>query len=153
MKKVFRKGSREYEFFHTREVRFLEFEDRAQAMGFLRPFVHDSHQMQALRQLLEAEPSLWNMRGMIDYSVLEKIADLLVSGRLRVMERYDYDLAGVHAVISDRPEESAPDEPPQEAPAHEPEPEPPPEEASNVAANQAAALVAAAASGAPVCEA
>ncbi len=154
MKRVFQKGFREYEFFNPREIRFMDFSDRYEAMNFLRGFIHDHFQMTALRKLLERESLSRDLAGMSDYSVLEIIADVLATKRICVMERYDLFNAGVHKVGASIPDSSG--DAIQSAPtedAFEPEPEPQPEQAPPSAAMQAQALVAAAASGAPVCEA
>lgn len=153
MRNVFRKGYREFEFMNSRETRFVEFKDRFQAMEFLREFLHDSGSMNRLRRLLEREVYRVNLSAVTDYGVLEQIADMLASRRIRVVERYDLFEAGFHtyagieaAEAAAEPEPEFIDEP---ETAYEPE-EPPP---MPDPAAQAAALERAAAAGTPFCEA
>lgn len=154
MKNVFRKGYREFEFLNSRESRFMTFRDRFEAMAFLRDFFHDHYQMRQLRRLLERELVGINLSTMTDYGILERLADLLVSKHIRVVERYDLFESGFHAFTGIQEAEPVP--PPEEEFVDEPEAEPgepPPPAPPLDAAAQAEALKRAAQSGAPFCEA
>ena len=154
MRNVFRKGFREFEFLNARETRFVEFKDRFQAMDFLRGFIHDALYMDKLRRLLERETFGLGLSTMTDYGVLERIAELLVTRRIRVVERYDLFDAGFHAVAEEAEAAAAPEAPEEfvDEPEMADEP-PPPADLWPGPGDQAAAFVAAAASGAPFCEA
>lgn len=154
MRGVFRKGFREYEFLNSRETRFMEFRDKFAALEFLRDFIHDHYYMTVLRKLLEREMFGISLSGISDYGVLERIADLLVAEKIRVVERYDLFEAGFHAVT---PVEETVSEPPPEVvyvdEPEEPEEEPVAEPVPPIAEAQAATLVQASQSGAALCEA
>ncbi len=150
---VFRKGFREYEFLNSRETRFMEFRDKFAALEFLRDFIHDHYYMTVLRKLLEREMFGISLSGISDYGVLERIADLLVAEKIRVVERYDLFEAGFHAVTPVEETVSAP--PPAEVLVEEEETEEEPEEEAvpPVAAAQAEVLIQASQSGTALCEA
>jgi hypothetical protein len=154
MRNVFRKGYREFEFMNSRETRFVEFKDRFQAMEFLREFFFDPLYMNKLRQLLDRETYGINLSAVSDYGVLEQIADLLVSRRIRLVERYDLFEAGFHTYAGIEEAETAAEPEPEyiDEPETEDEPEAPVDLWPG-AATQAAVLVQAAVSGSPFCEA
>lgn len=153
MRGVFRKGFREYEFLNSRESRFMEFRDRFTALEFLRGFFYDQYYITVLRKLLEREMFGLNLSGISDYGVLERIADLLASGKIRVVERYGLFEDGFHAVSAVQEEVSEPAPEEEYVEEEEPEEEPLPEPAPPIAAAQAATLIQAAQSGAALCEA
>lgn len=132
----------------------MEFSDRFAALEFLRDFIHDHYYMTVLRKLLEREVFGLNLSTISDYGVLERIADLLASGKIRVVERYDLFEAGFHAVTAIQETVA---EPPSEDvyvdEAEEPEEEPVEEPVPPIAEAQAETLVQAAQSGAALCEA
>ena len=132
----------------------MEFRDKFAALEFLRDFIHDHYYMTVLRKLLEREMFGLNLYAISDYGVLERIAELLASGKIRVVERYDLFEAGFHAVTAVQevvaeppPEDVYVDEP------EEPEEEPVAEPVPPIAEAQAATLVQAAQSGTALCEA
>ena len=169
MRGVFRKGFREYEFLNSRETRFMEFRDKFAALEFLRDFIHDHYYMTVLRKLLEREVFGLNLSAISDYGILERIADLLASGKIRVVERYDLFEAGFHAVtaveevVSEPPpeveyieeEEAEPEEEAEEAEREEEAEEAEREEeaVTAAAAAQAEVLIQASQSGTALCEA
>ena len=153
MRGVFRKGFREYEFLNSRQTRFMKFSDRFSALEFLRGFFYDQYYITVLRKLLEREMFGFNLSGISDYGVLERIADLLASGKIRVVERHDLFEAGFHAVTAVQEEVSEPAPAEEYVEEEEPEEEPRPEPAPPIAEAQAATLIQAAQSGAALCEA
>jgi len=131
----------------------MEFNDRFAALEFLRDFIHDHYYMTVLRKLLEREMFGISLSGISDYGVLERIADLLVAKKIRVVEHYDLFEAGFHAVTA--VEEAVSEPPPQDEyvdEPEEPEEEPVVEPVPPIAEAQAATLVQAAQSGAALCE-
>jgi len=123
LRRIFRKGYREYEFMNSRETRFVEFRDRFAALEFLRDFLHDHYYITVLRKLLERELFGINLSTVSDYGVLERIADLLVSKQIRVVERYDLFESGFHAVTDIMEAVSEPGEEFEEEEEYEEEPE------------------------------
>ena len=152
MRGILRKGFREYDFLNSRESRFVEFNDRHDAVMFLQGFSDDQYYMSVLRNLLEREVVGAALYEHSDLQVIEQLADLLVNRQVRVVERFDLFESGFHAVTATikeipppAPMEQFADEP-DEVPAPAPPPPPP-------AANQAQAFKNAAQSGAALCEA
>jgi len=151
MRRIFRRGFREYEFFNSRETRFVEFHSRHDALEFLAGFTHDAYSMTYLRRLLERELFNVNLAAYHDQAVLSQLADLLVAKEIRVVERYDLFEAGFHTVNTPQEAVSAPA--PLELVDEQEEPEVPELPPAPLPVGQVAALVKAAAAGAPFCEA
>jgi hypothetical protein len=60
------------------------FQDRSFARQWVQQFTEDKVEMLAMRTLLWQEDSVWGLFRMSDETVIDHIADLLVSGRLHV---------------------------------------------------------------------
>ncbi len=150
MRRILRKGAREFELFGWQDARFHEFGDLFSAREFLEQFLEDPLAMAVLRDLLEQERGFGDAR-LDDRRVIEALAPLLVSGRVKVLGRYD--TLQPTTFLAEMPEPvSRPTTPVQDEEAVEEEEEPP-ESFFPVAEAQAAALAEAAQSGAPLCEA
>jgi hypothetical protein len=147
-----------WEFCRKRDCRDREtvsrLQDRSSARLWLQQFETGVHKAIAMRTLLWQESSAWPLSRMSDEEIVDRVADLLVSGRIHV------HVQPVNPVSAGG---SAPSEPEAPFPLSERQPrsqavassppvsDPPTFPADLDGGAQAAALVAAAASGQPFC--
>lgn len=155
MKRILSKGFEKYEFLNWRDVRYMEFRNRFDALAFLRSFLDDRGAMAFFRRLLGRESAFSTVPSLTDDQVLEELAVHLVTNNIRVLRRFerfysDIQIAGYMqpGEAEAAPEAAEGEETEQEE--EEQEQEPVPEELVEA---QAEALKEAASSGAPICQA
>ncbi len=85
MQKSLRFGHNRYEILGQKD-RVLKFDSPSAALTFLRRFQHDPLQMATLRNLLSAHRH--DMIRMKDPAVLQKAAELLATGKVRLLDRH-----------------------------------------------------------------
>jgi hypothetical protein len=91
MRKTLRSGPQQYEILEEHDV-VLAFRQAAEAAAFLRQFRKDAAKMLLLRR--EAEKHLGDTRRMSDDQFLDQFAQLLSSGRVRILRTQELRRTG-----------------------------------------------------------